>query len=119
MKTKFTDVKFNPKSGKVTGRHDKYHGDSMRFEAYEDLLAVELAMDLEPKSIHKFMMHADGYGEPGYFPGGYDWSGIRDSTPRARRKMFAEARQVLVTHKAELASSGLPSKLVHVLTVTH
>lgn len=33
---------------------------------------------------------ADGYGEPGTIPPqGYDWSGVRDSTPAARRRMAA------------------------------
>lgn len=32
---------------------------------------------------------SDGYGEPGYVPEqGYDWSGIRDSTPAAMRAMW-------------------------------
>lgn len=31
----------------------------------------------------------DGYGEPGYMPEqGYDWSGIRDSTPHAVREIW-------------------------------
>ena len=30
----------------------------------------------------------DGYGTPGYTPDqGYDWSGIRDSSPEAKKKM--------------------------------
>lgn len=33
---------------------------------------------------------ADGYGVPGTVPPqGYDWSGVRDSTPTARRRMAA------------------------------
>jgi hypothetical protein len=33
---------------------------------------------------------ADGYGEPGTIPPqGYDWSGVRDSTPAATRRMAA------------------------------
>lgn len=33
---------------------------------------------------------ADGYGAPGTVPPqGYDWSGVRDSTPAARRRMAA------------------------------
>lgn len=32
---------------------------------------------------------SDGYGEPGYEPEqGYDWSGIRDSTPAAVHEMW-------------------------------
>lgn len=32
----------------------------------------------------------DGYGEPGFMPPqGYDWSGVRDSTPDTIRKMHA------------------------------
>lgn len=31
----------------------------------------------------------DGYGEPGYMPEqGYDWSGIRDSTPHTVREIW-------------------------------
>lgn len=33
--------------------------------------------------------HSDGYGEPGYVPAqGYDWSGIRDSSPEAIDAMY-------------------------------
>lgn len=33
--------------------------------------------------------HSDGYGAQGYIPAqGYDWSGIRDSTPRAVEQMY-------------------------------
>jgi len=33
---------------------------------------------------------SDGYGSPGFVPvQGYDWSGIRDSTPGAIERMFA------------------------------
>jgi hypothetical protein len=32
---------------------------------------------------------SDGYGEPGYIPvQGYDWSGIRDSSPAAIDAMY-------------------------------
>ena len=35
---------------------------------------------------------SNGYGTPGYKPDqGYDWSGIRDSTPRAIHRMFEAA----------------------------
>ena len=31
----------------------------------------------------------DGYGEPGFIPEqGYDWSGVRDSTPKAVQEMY-------------------------------
>lgn len=38
----------------------------------------------------------DGYGEPGYTPDqGWDWSGIRDSTPEATVRMLAIARRAV------------------------
>lgn len=42
------------------------------------------------KLFRKVWSFSDGYGEPGFIPvQGYDWSGIRDSTPEAVEAMFA------------------------------
>jgi hypothetical protein len=39
---------------------------------------------------------SDGYGEPGLIPPqGYDWSGIRDSSPAAIERMFDVVKRAL------------------------
>ena len=88
----------------------------MRFSASPDLLAVALAMEIEGSSIMTFMRFADGYGHPGSFPAGYDWSGIRDSTPKAVERMFSMAKRILSPHRAKLVEMGLPGKLVKDIT---
>ena len=43
--------------------------------------------------------HQDGYGRPGRTPPqGWDFSGIRDSTPRAQCRMAEAVRRVLDKH---------------------
>jgi hypothetical protein len=64
---------------------------------------VSISLDEMLKAIHEAWMdvnastetlvalwaESDGYGEQGYIPEqGYDWSGIRDSTPDAVRAMW-------------------------------
>jgi hypothetical protein len=50
-----------------------------------------------PESVNEAIWDlSDGYGEPGYIPEqGYDWSGIRDSTPEAISAMAEVARDWL------------------------
>jgi hypothetical protein len=46
--------------------------------------------------------HSDGYGEPGYIPcQGYDWSGIRDSSPEAIDAMHAVALRIIKRMKVK------------------
>jgi hypothetical protein len=80
------------------------------------LFAVNLAMELLPNSITQFMSVADGYGIAGYFPGGYDWSGIRDSSPKAVAAMLVMARMVLSHFKGRMPEMGLPANLIKDLT---
>lgn len=48
----------------------------------------------------------DGYGEPGFNPiQGWDWSGIRDSTPFAIESMYWKIREL---QKQEVATLGGP-----------
>jgi hypothetical protein len=64
---------------------------------------MSISLDEMLKAIHEAWMdvnastetlvalwaESDGYGEQGYVPEqGYDWSGIRDSTPDAVRAMW-------------------------------
>jgi|GEM_PF-3911354 len=44
----------------------------------------------------------DGYGKPGYTPvQGWDWSGIRDSSPKAVSQMARVIREILEKHGIE------------------
>jgi hypothetical protein len=48
-----------------------------------------------PRRFEALWAHSNGYGEPGRIPAqGYDWSGIRDSTPTAVERMYAEVTHV-------------------------
>lgn len=56
-------------------------------------------------------LHQDGYGVPGYEPPqGWDWSGIRDSSPEGKANMARAIRTMLerdgVTHLDIVAETG-------------
>lgn len=91
--TEYRKVKI-AKNGVITGEHNKY-GDWMKFEANRDLMLVEFAIEANSRTITQFMRLADGYGVAGFFPDGYDWSGIRDSSDGARKAMGALAERLL------------------------
>jgi hypothetical protein len=116
--TKYFDVKFDGKviTGKSNMGSKAFEKDPVLFSSSPSLMAIRLAMDFEPKSITKFMSIADGYGEPGLFPGGYDWSGIRDSSPTAVTSMFGTAKRILKNYRANLTEMGLPPLVVDALT---
>lgn len=63
------------------------------FSGILPLMRIGVACDL-PGGLRKIMKLADGYGAPGLFPGGYDWSGIRDSTPDSMARMDAVAKEM-------------------------
>jgi hypothetical protein len=65
----------------------------IKFSGILPLMRIGAVCDL-PGGLRKIMSMADGYGYPGYFPSGYDWSGIRDSTPSTMEKMDAVAKQM-------------------------
>lgn len=68
----------------------------VRFEADRDLLFIHDVIDSKPLALSEVWALQDGYGESGCTPPqGYDWSGIRDSSPGARRAMFLAAKQHL------------------------
>lgn len=68
----------------LTGRCDR-HTEMMR--AIRDFISIE--RDPSAENLVAIMREADGYGEPGFFPAGYDWSGIRDSTVESVEAMYA------------------------------
>jgi hypothetical protein len=66
----------------IDGRCD-IHGDMMR-DIYQAWKHADSNAALE--AIYSL---SDGYGEQGYVPEqGYDWSGIRDSSPEAIKRMW-------------------------------
>lgn len=116
--TRYKDVTYDPASGKIEGKTNMgFEGPiDCLFSAHPTLLAVSLAMELVPRSVSQLMRLADGYGAPGFFPGGYDWSGFRDSTEDAKDKMFDVATRLLTPHKERLIAMGLPESLVKDIT---
>lgn len=59
--------------------------------------------DLEMGTAQRLYAKSDGYGAQGYVPvQGYDWSGIRDSSPKAIEDMYQVAVQAL--HDYEVAA---------------
>jgi hypothetical protein len=75
--------------GKVRGEHNRY-GSWMGFTARLDLLWIEEALGCGQRAHRSIWELQDGL--PGQ---GYDWSGIRDSSPRAIAEMFARAQDIL------------------------
>jgi hypothetical protein len=84
-----------------------------KFSATPNLMAIELAMYLNDTTITEFMALADGYGSPGFFPSGYDWPGIRDSSHGSLACMFQLARRRLDEAGGEkaLTALGLPREV--------
>jgi hypothetical protein len=73
------------------------------FEARLDLLRISLATEVHEAAGERIWSLQDGYGEAGFTPcQGWDWSGIRDSTPEAIRSMDAVASEFV--SDADLAS---------------
>ena len=120
MNPMYRELKFDAATGKISGLTNLGVADEAKynFSACLTLFAISLAMDLSGgHSIGRFMSLADGYGAPGYFPGGYDWSGFRDSSPAAIAKMFELAKETLRDKVAKLAEIGLPADLIAAVTV--
>ena len=82
---RYRDLKCNSRS--ISGQRTGPDGHWSKFVTTPNLFFINLAMDIMPETIGTFMTMADGYGKRGYFPDGYDWSGIRDSSQRARNEM--------------------------------
>lgn len=73
---------------KVSGEYQEQGSKSWNlFSGCLPLMRISAVIDSQPRSLRQFMALADGYGERGLFPSGYDWSGIRDSSPEALREM--------------------------------
>jgi len=66
----------------------EYIEGEMRFNAWLPLAAIR-SVNWTRDAIWSL---SDGYGEPGFVPGDYDWSGIRDSTRPAIWEMFDVAK---------------------------
>lgn len=91
----YRNLSYDPATGRIEGERSNewFDGDSwFMFRATRNLFLIDEAIRLYPNQLQNFMSMADGYGEPGNFPGGYDWSGIRDSSAQAKVQMmnFAE-----------------------------
>lgn len=80
-----------------------------RFEGTLDLLRINEALFTNDESFGRIWDLQDGYGEAGFTPPqGYDWSGIRDSSPEGRARMDEVAREY-VTDADLMELFGLPS----------
>lgn len=67
--------------------------DWCRFRARIDLLRIDWACEFDAAADRIWDLQ-DGYGEPGFTPcQGWDWSGIRDSSPEAIAQMDAVASE--------------------------
>ena len=59
----------------------------------------DLPADVEGAAMRATWLAQDGYGITGHTPiQGWDWSGIRDSSPEAMKDMAAAIRKVLAKH---------------------
>lgn len=82
-----------PEALKHLFEHDTHTGGA-RDEDCEHCAAADLLPDLyevwtsRSEGFTTLLAMQDGYGTPGYVPPqGPDWSGVRDSTPSAIRRM--------------------------------
>lgn len=93
--TNFRNVTVNAE-GLLEGEHDAF-GRWVKFlGTFRGLLVKEIWDGNNNKAALEIWDESDGYGEQGYIPcQGYDWSGIRDSSPEAWARMFAVAVKYL------------------------
>lgn len=96
---------------KVTGeRTDVRYGSGAwyAFEADWDLLKISAALADHPEIYPRVWAHTDAYGPVGYRPeGGYDWSGIRDSSKEVVKAM-AKIADEYVSDADLMAALGIP-----------
>lgn len=77
-----------------------------RFSANWRLAKISFACD-HPAAAERIWGLQDGYGEAGLTPPqGWDWSGIRDSSPQASDRMYAVATE-FVSDNEMTAGYGL------------
>ena len=107
--SRYRNVEIDKDTGRLSGETDRYAtfgAQWTRFEARLDLLWISEACDRVEGFLPRVYQLQDGYGQPGLVPPqGYDWSGIRDSTPATITLMFAEAVKALPAFWAELKVS--------------
>jgi hypothetical protein len=81
-----------------------------KFIANRTLLHISLAMEKSPKAMNEIWALQDGYGRAGYTPvQGYDWSGIRDSSPEAHKAMYEVAKKWLSHSELDNILNGCQS----------
>lgn len=81
--------------GSVTGTRS-LGGRPVPFRGSLPMLWISEAYESSDAAADEIWALQDGYGEPGYVPEqGYDWSGIRDSSPESVAGMFAAAQSLL------------------------
>ena len=125
---RYTNVIFDPKTRTVTGT--KRYGFAHYGFAYDvELFAVDLAIELDFRTIPLFMSLTDGppAGISGYdwvtgdiYPhdikgSGLDFCDIKNSSSFAKRKMFVKAQRIIKGHHFRLSAMGLPDDLIDVL----
>lgn len=115
MDTTYSNVTFDVVTCKIDGEEKWKHFPPHLFSATLTLFSIRLCMDIKPETLGEFMEIADGYGAAGFFPGGYDWSGIRDSSPQAVLDMFHLAQSRLADSAEQLKRAGLPDHLVYAI----
>lgn len=81
---------------RTLGRPDSW----IKFSANRELLHISEALERYPDELGGYdgpiWRLQDGYGEPGFIPcQGWDWSGIRDSSPEAIQAMYQAAREYM------------------------
>lgn len=91
----YRDVKFD--EGSTTQFSGEYSRDGETwygFAATMSLHHIHVACMDSDEAAERIWEHQDGYGSPGYYPAqGWDWSGIRDSSPNAIATMWSIARE--------------------------
>jgi hypothetical protein len=80
----------------ISGEYTDKYSDFQRWTVFRGslpLMRIRTAHEMSDSVLLEIMKKADGYGEPGLFPCGYDWSGIRDSSATAIAAMDEIAKK--------------------------
>jgi hypothetical protein len=91
----YRNVRFNP-DGTLAGEWTLEGAKDWQWVSFDrarlDLTWIERASALSVDAAREIWAIQDGYGEAGFTPEqGWDWSGIRDSSPEALTDMLAQA----------------------------
>jgi hypothetical protein len=103
MQRIYRGVVVRPDGSGFDGEYSDDGDNWYRFGANLELFVIKLVYNLGGEAAERLWAIQDGYGYPGLTPPqGYDWSGIRDSSPPAIELMCQIAREYVTADQVNV-----------------